>query len=199
MAKKKTAKKQEKPVAAVIMEMKKFTSFDLAGDDPNPMTVDEVNTLKELVRRLRPNIIVNIGAERGTSTLAMLEEQPFAVIFSIDVAPCEVEFENVKKAGLDPKRVIRILGRSQDVGHAFPIKADMIWVDGDHSYEGVKGDIGAWTRRVRSGGVLAFHDYFEDEPPVHNPSGAGKAIRETIHKTHRLVASVDRLRAYTDE
>ena len=75
----------------------------------------------------------------------------------------------------------------------------MIWIDGDHSYEGVKGDIDAWTRRVRKGGVIAFHDYFEDDPPAHNPSGAGQAIRETIKITHRFVASVDRLRAFTDE
>jgi hypothetical protein len=35
----------------------------------------------------------------------------------------------------------------------------MVFVDGDHSYEGCRGDIEAWTPHVRVGGVIAIHDY----------------------------------------
>ena len=56
------AKKKAKP-------KKKFTSYDLAGDDPNPMTVEEVDALKLIMNKLKPDVIVNIGAERGTSTM----------------------------------------------------------------------------------------------------------------------------------
>ena len=32
-------------------------------------------------------------------------------------------------------------------------------VDCDHSYEGVSADIRAWWRKLKKGGVVAFHDY----------------------------------------
>ncbi|CAD7924622.1 unnamed protein product [Amoebophrya sp. A25] len=38
-------------------------------------------------------------------------------------------------------------------------KFHLIFLDGDHSYEGVKRDVLAWWPRVRSGGVLAGHDF----------------------------------------
>ncbi len=177
-----------------------FTSYDLAGPDPNPMTVAEVAAIKTLAVTLPQNpIIINIGAERGTSTLAMLEERPDAVIFSIDVVPCEGEIENLVKAGLERWRVIRILGNSAKIGEFWPYPADMIHIDGNHSYEGVKLDIEAWRQNLLiEGGIFSFHDYFDGEPPAHNPSGAGKAVRELIEPDSwwEEILFVDRLKAF---
>ncbi|CAD7929141.1 unnamed protein product [Amoebophrya sp. A120] len=36
---------------------------------------------------------------------------------------------------------------------------DLIFIDGDHSYEGVQRDLAAWYPRLRAGGVLAGHDF----------------------------------------
>ena len=176
-----------------------FSSYDLAGEDPNPMTLTEVIALKWLVGEgmmPKPHLtIINIGAERGTSTLAMLEERPAAIIFSIDVNASEGEFENLAKAGFEFPRVIRLLGRSQTIGNVWPWYVDFIWVDGDHSYEGVAGDIYHWVSKIHKGGIVAFHDYFEGEPPAHNPSGAGRAIREKMGD-HELICEVERIRAF---
>lgn len=177
-----------------------FSSYDLAGEDPNPMTVAEVDALKQLVKMDSLNfynpVIINIGAERGTSTLAMLEERSDATIFSIDIAPCEGEFKNLIKAELDPTRVIRLLGRSQPVGHRWPFYIEFVWVDGDHRREGVLGDVAAWLPKISDGGIMAFHDYFEGEPPRHNPSGAGEAVREKMITKHELICEVERIRAF---
>ena len=175
----------------------KFDSYSLAGPDPNPMTVEEVDCLKKLVRENtnKSPVIINIGAERGVSTLAMLEERPDATIYSIDVNPCEGEFENAKKAGLDTTRIIRLLGRSQDIGRHWSFHADFVWIDGDHRYKGVKGDILAWGRYVVPGGVMAFHDCFDDEPPPHNPSGAGQAVRELMNPDD-MIMNCERIRAF---
>jgi len=35
---------------------------------------------------------------------------------------------------------------------------DLLFIDGDHSYEGVKSDFEMYSPLVRSGGVIAFHD-----------------------------------------
>lgn len=36
---------------------------------------------------------------------------------------------------------------------------DLVYIDADHSYEGVKNDIKAWWPKLKRGGVCAFHDY----------------------------------------
>ena len=36
---------------------------------------------------------------------------------------------------------------------------DFIYIDADHEYESVKKDIEAWIPRLRSGGIIAGHDY----------------------------------------
>lgn len=37
---------------------------------------------------------------------------------------------------------------------------DIIFVDGDHSYEGVKADLAAWTPKMKSGGIMCGHDFW---------------------------------------
>lgn len=39
---------------------------------------------------------------------------------------------------------------------------DFIYLDADHSYEGVKKDLEAWWPKVKYGGILAGHDYMKD-------------------------------------
>lgn len=176
-----------------------FNSYSLAGPDPNPQTVAEVNYLKSIVKSLPQNpTIVNIGAERGVSTIAMLETRPDAFIFSVDIGECDGERKNAERAGMDLRRIVRVLGRSQEIGRYWPYVVDMVFIDGDHRYEGVKGDIAIWKDVVVSGGVLAFHDYFEGEPPAHNPSRAGDAVREMMveHDDVQMIKLVDRLIAF---
>lgn len=35
----------------------------------------------------------------------------------------------------------------------------LLYIDGDHSYEGVLRDLKAWLPKVKTGGVVALHDY----------------------------------------
>jgi hypothetical protein len=39
---------------------------------------------------------------------------------------------------------------------------DVLFIDGDHSYEGVRSDYLSYRDLVRDGGVVAFHDIVED-------------------------------------
>jgi predicted O-methyltransferase YrrM len=36
---------------------------------------------------------------------------------------------------------------------------DFIYIDGDHTYEAVRDDAAAWWEKLKSGGVIAGHDY----------------------------------------
>jgi predicted O-methyltransferase YrrM len=49
----------------------------------------------------------------------------------------------------------------QKIGAA---KLDFLFIDGDHSYEGVKKDFEMYSSLVRPGGVIAFHDIVAHPP-----------------------------------
>lgn len=36
---------------------------------------------------------------------------------------------------------------------------DFVYIDADHTYEGVKADIESWYPKIRSGGIISGHDY----------------------------------------
>jgi len=50
---------------------------------------------------------------------------------------------------------------SKDAVSLVPDKLDLVFIDGDHSYEAVKEDISLWSKKVRPGGILSGHDYDE--------------------------------------
>lgn len=35
----------------------------------------------------------------------------------------------------------------------------LVYIDADHTYQGCKADINIWWPKLRSGGIMAFHDY----------------------------------------
>lgn len=44
-----------------------------------------------------------------------------------------------------------------------PGSLDWVYIDADHSYEGVKKDLQSWFPKVRPGGVLSGHDFLDGE------------------------------------
>lgn len=57
-------------------------------------------------------------------------------------------------------RSVMIRGKSEDVAHLIPDNhLGLLYIDGDHSYEGVLKDITNYFPKVVNGGVIAFHDY----------------------------------------
>jgi predicted O-methyltransferase YrrM len=58
----------------------------------------------------------------------------------------------------------------EGVKYADDNSLDFVFIDAGHSYEDVKADINAWTPKVRSGGIVSGHDYYEF------PSGRGGVI-----------------------
>lgn len=56
----------------------------------------------------------------------------------------------------------RSVAAAENVGNA---SLDFVFIDADHSYEGCKADIEAWTRKVKRGGWLCGHDYGHPDFP----------------------------------
>ena len=59
---------------------------------------------------------------------------------------------------------------------------DMVFIDGNHSYEYVKEDIELWLWKIRKGGILSGHDY-------HEKYGVKQAVDEMIENVKILERS----------
>lgn len=113
--------------------------------------------------------IVEIGAEFGMSAGAFCTgAKPDVQIYSIDLFPDKLlhtHRQNLIKAGFGTKwdvRSMQIKGDSAIVGRRWfddnmPL-IDLLFIDGDHNYSGVKADIEVWTPLVKINGVVVFHD-----------------------------------------
>jgi len=146
-----------------------FTTSYYIADKYKMLSRSEVYFLKQCVKMLSDNpVIVNIGANIGTSAIAMLEARPDAFIFSIDIEPKPEERKNVLECGLDPSRIVRILGDSSEVGENFPYKIDLVFFDGDHTDWGLGNDLRVWLPKIKK--IAVFHDYhhpnYEKKPNV---------------------------------
>lgn len=144
-----------------------LTAHQLA-DQVGMLSRDEVDLIQKCVKMLGPKpVCVNIGANVGTSALAILEAAYNAFVFSIDKRPCPEERENIVRAGLNPAHVVRVLGNSAAIGVNWPYPVDLLIVDGAHDDAGVKADIAAWIPRLvnfytdmkQRKAIALFHDY----------------------------------------
>lgn len=155
-------------------------------------TPGDVDTLHRLAHMLPDNpVIVNIGACFGTSALAMLEARSDAFIFSIDVQICPLEAQHIQQAGLDTRRVVRVLGASQQVLQYWPAETvNMVFVDGAHDYASVCEDAHQAIRILKPGGILAFHDYGTPSLPH-----VARAINDMM-ADHEPRLHVERIIAY---
>lgn len=53
-------------------------------------------------------------------------------------------------------------GSSVDVAATIDNESlDWVYIDAGHTYEDVKADLAAWIPKVRIGGIIAGHDYFD--------------------------------------
>lgn len=110
------------------------------------------------VQSLEPNTrIVEIGVQSGKS-LRVWEKiaGPDGLVIGVDIG------DNTAEQYFD-KRPPIIVGDSKSpdtlakVKKALPV-LDFLFIDGDHSYEGVSSDFQMYSPLVRSGGLVGFHD-----------------------------------------
>lgn len=72
---------------------------------------------------------------------------------------------------------------------------DLVFIDGDHSYEGLRGDWEAWNPLVAPGGIIALHDSCSSAERRIEDAGSVIFTSEIILKDPRfkLVETVDTL------
>ena len=103
-------------------------------------------------------VIVNIGVEYGRSMAAIITNAFKSVsVIGVEIAPKDEFDENMRRTGLSGRYKL-VTGDSKEVGRKWTTPIDMIFIDGAHEYENVKGDIEQWARHVKPGGFILFHD-----------------------------------------
>ncbi len=128
----------------------------------------------------KEGVIVEIGSYLGRSTACLGSGSLLggkATVYAVDPHKeynSEDQFgENMYRAGLNCI-VTPMVMDSEAAAKIILAPVDLIFIDGDHSYEAVKKDFELWYPKMAVGGVMAFHDtqFFE---------GPRRLVREKLY------------------
>jgi len=122
------------------------------------------------VADIKPKVVVEIGAFQGGTLALFTQVAPSNCQFlSIDIAFGVPQTLAFRKFATRQQEVRCIRGDSSDIGVREKVKKwlgkskiDVLFIDGDHSYQGVKADFENYSPMVRKGGLIIFHDIVED-------------------------------------
>jgi predicted O-methyltransferase YrrM len=128
--------------------------------------------LHGIARTLKPRVCVEIGTARGKSACFVaraLKENGGGMLYAIDphartnwndeasVDTYEMARRNLASLGLD--RYVEIIRKpSVEAADGWDREIDLLFIDGDHSYEGVKTDWELFSPHLSPFGVALFHD-----------------------------------------
>jgi cephalosporin hydroxylase len=133
--------------------------------------LNEITNLGKLLEEANTRKVIEIGAHRGGTTAFFATLCPDLVL-SIDLpdghwggigVPASAE-RNRQLVELWP-HIVPVVADSQDPHTVHRVqtmlkgdKVDFLFIDGDHSRAGVTADFENYSRFVREGGMIAFHD-----------------------------------------
>lgn len=124
---------------------------------------DELEWLLKNVAAIKPKVILEIGVHQGYSLDVWRKAFNPKILLGVD---------NDLHAYDSKEKVLAADSHSDDtfvevekiVGGD---RVDFLFLDGDHTYEGVKKDFLMYKALVRKGGIIAFHDAgLKDHPLV---------------------------------
>jgi predicted O-methyltransferase YrrM len=140
----------------------------------------ELVSLASLVEETKPKVVVEIGTNTGGTffMFAKLADSN-AKLVSIDLPGGkggggypEYKTDFFRSFGKIGQQLYFIKGDSQSKSTYQQLKSilgedeiDFLFIDGDHSYEGVKNDFQMYSTLVKDKGLIAFHDikYYPDD------------------------------------
>ena len=147
-----------------------------------------------------PGVVVEIGSFKGKSMVGLASlaaHYGFGPVVSIDphTAPSVTDpvlgsqttsfddfVANLCAAGIEQHvEVHRAPSREVAVGWSRPIR--LLWIDGDHTYDGAKEDFDLFSPYLADGAIVAFHD------TLHEFEGPIRVFVEDILRSDRFGAA----------
>jgi predicted O-methyltransferase YrrM len=133
---------------------------------------DEITNLLKILAKQKPKNILEIGtAWGGTLFLFAKVASPQARIVSVDIPNGyaggypEWRVNLYQSFGMPEQKICLIREDSHLVSTLGMVEAalegcklDFLFIDGDHTYDGVRKDFEMYCKLVRKGGLIAFHD-----------------------------------------
>jgi len=154
-------------------------NFKIDGLNIIPSQIkEEILKLLKILEKIKPKTILEIGtANGGTLFLFSQIASPDAIIISIDLPGGKFgggypmwKVPLYKSFAKDNQKIYLIRADSHDEKTLRKVKnilgnkkLDFLFIDGDHSYEGVKKDFEMYSKLVKRKRVIALHDI------VHHP------------------------------
>jgi predicted O-methyltransferase YrrM len=168
----------------------------------------EIVSLLQLLERSKPRRIAEIGTATG-GTLFMLTQvaAPDATIVSVDLPGGRLGGASSSVRNRYPgwrARLYRGFGRDDQSVHVIRAdshedstvddvrrrlpggEVDFLFIDGDHSYEGVRRDFELYSPLAANGCLVAFHDIVPSRPGGHGDPGDVPAFWNEV-KNHRTI------------
>ena len=168
----------------MLREVRRLVALSEQSDELQPLVDDllrsyffrplqkrsELLRLLKIIREHKPSNVCEIGAAGGGTTMLFARAAaPKATLISIDLAFNEARREAVCRFAPRGQRVICIEGDSHRPAVLDGVRSsargsalDLLYLDGDHNYEGVAADFEMYAPLVRRGGLIVFHDIVPD-------------------------------------
>ena len=156
---------------------------------------DSSAVLYGLVRSMKPQVCVEIGSARGNSSCAIgaaLKENGCGKLYAIDphsatqwndshsVETFDILRRNIAAVGLTEQvEIVRSLSGEAARDWTRPI--DLIFIDGDHSYEGVKQDWDMFVKHITPFGLVVFHDTIWEILPAANERNSTMGVPRFVN------------------
>jgi hypothetical protein len=126
-----------------------------------------------MISQGKPSIGVEVGIFEGVFSIGMLSSDPHLKWYGVD--PYTREWCPKRKQPVWDKIYEEIMEKFVPFGDRFKLirkpshegvwdilnGVDFVFIDGDHRYTSVLGDIVSYEKKVRSGGILSGHDYYK--------------------------------------
>jgi len=173
---------------------------------------DELQLLYELAGQVEEGCIVEVGSFRGRSTVALAAGAAAGANPTVYAIEPHAPFEGVLggQFGAEDRgefyrtmlasghfRNVRLVNlSSEQVAPGWQEPIGLLWIDGDHSYEGVQRDFAAWRPFLHPAAPVAFDDSLN---PDIGPSRLIEQLREEGEfETAQVVGKVTVLRRMLD-
>lgn len=144
--------------------MNKEEAIKYAAEVPGHFTPDSCALLYDQALQARHHIVeIGVFHGRSASILMHAAEETGAMVILIDSWEGHHEhcMQNIGSLMLHFKNLkFQILHmRSEDAVYRVPYGIDLLHVDGNHQADGIRRDCELYLPKVKSGGVVSFHDY----------------------------------------
>jgi len=149
------------------------------------MRFGEKDGLNELIKELPNDIIMaEIGSYAGESTELFLDSGKVKTLYVIDpwkngyddrdpasnsnMLEVETLFNLRMNVFTNNNKDVRVVKHKMTFNEAFELlpELDFIYIDGDHTYDGVLNDILLAKKKVKIGGIISGHDYRKENSIV---------------------------------